>query len=376
MTVSTKSNQQIAAVWNRRLVVSLAREHGIVSRRQLSELTGLRGSTLTYIVRELIDKNVLRVTGKQETKSVGQKQILIGVNPDLGWSVGIDLRRVGSLVTLVDAAGTPLDELQLGESPDIGMLGEQLRTWLSDWFGKRGEPAGRCLGVGVGIPGIVDAEAGVVLKSTMFQMNDEPLADRLAAALACPVHLDHNANFAAIAESQQGAAKGLTDFVQFLMNHDPQNARVSFKSFGAALFLRGELYRGTHFASGELDPGFAPPTPVAGEQRDIEILAQPDAPLSNYLADLAQRVGVTLGHIVNFLDPQAVIIGGDQRIANSAFIAAVSSHTASRLIPVRRRGADVRASILGETAVAYGAALAAMDRALQSEDLLAVGESR
>src|SRR5579875_2955018 len=86
------SNHKTAAQWNRALVLRLVRQQKTLSRRQISQITGLRGSTLTYIVRELLDKRVLRTVGKMNSKAVGQKQVLLDANPDLGYFLGFSLR--------------------------------------------------------------------------------------------------------------------------------------------------------------------------------------------------------------------------------------------------------------------------------------------
>ncbi|MCC6579462.1 MAG: ROK family transcriptional regulator [Phycisphaeraceae bacterium] len=373
IVTATKVNQRTGATWNRRLVMNLLRRQGPLSRRQLSQLTKLQGSTLTYIVRELLDRGVLTTAGKRREQQLGKQQLLVTINPDLGWVLGVDLRRRTAQLAVTDACGTVLDRwLLAGESAipgDPQSIGLQLRESVQTWLASRDAPAGKLLGVGVGVPGVVDPQAGVVLKSTALNLTDFPLRRQLEDRLECPVQVDHNANLAALAESRQGAAIGLDDFVHLLMNPSPEDDGVRFQSFGTALYLRGEPYRGCHFAAGELDRGFAPESEQRAGAEDLAILADEHAPLSPFLVNLAENVGRCLGHLLNLLDPQAILLGGDQPLANIGFRDAVRMEVDQRLIPIRGRKPDVRLASFAQFGVTTGAAMAALDHALLHDSL-------
>lgn len=363
MPLATKSNHRTTAVANRRLTLRLLSRHQSLSRRQLAALTGLQHSTLTYIVRELLDKRIVRTGGRRESETVGPKQVLLEFNPDLGWTAGVNLTPRGPHVMLMDAAGEMIDHRSWAMQTALEHMAPHLRALLEAWLKERGTPPGEFLGVAVGMPGVVDSELGIVRRSTAFKASELPLRALLAESFGVPVIIDHNANFAAGAEAQYGAARNINDFIQFLMNHDTTGEQVTFKSYGAALFLRGELYRGVHFAAGELDLDMAPRGIFSGESHHVALLAEPEAPLTPLLEDLAASVGRSIAHAVNFLDPHAVILGGDQVFRNQAFLQAVQRAMQSSLIPIAGRDVRVLASTLGDRAVAKGAALAAINAA-------------
>ncbi len=360
---ATKSNQTTSATANRRMAMLLFRQHKTLSRIQLSHMTGLRGSTLTYIVREMLDKNLLRTAGRRESTLVGKKQILLEINPDLGYVLGIELRTQATYIVLHDAAGTFIDDLTLPGKPDLHTLPDTLFQAVESWLAKRGKPAGQLLGLGLGLPGVVDAHRGIILLSTPFHAVNLPLAQPLAMRFGAPAYIDHNVNLSALAEAQSGAAQDLTDFIAYTVNPTPSSHAVDFKSYGAAIFLRGELYRGIHFAAGELDIGMTPPDGLVGTHQDLADLASPHATLSPFLQSLARDVGISIAHIANLLDPQAIILGGDQPLANTHFIAHTQAALDARLLKITNRIIPIKQAALASRAVAQGAALAAADHA-------------
>ena len=246
----TKANQTSAAIHNRRLAVQLLRQHGTLSRRQLAQITGLRTSTLTYIVRDLLDQNIVRTVGKAESKTVGKKQILIEINPGLGWVVGVGLETDQALLVYVDASGEVIDRARMEVGHDADALPGLLCSWIDAWAARKKMSTGGLLGIGVGVPGVVDSECGRVLRSTWFAAEDLPLRDLIAKQIDAPVHIDNDANFAALGESRLGSARGLTNFVYFLMNAEVQQDGFAIRGLGTTIFLNGRLYRGSHFAAG------------------------------------------------------------------------------------------------------------------------------
>jgi predicted NBD/HSP70 family sugar kinase len=366
------SNHKTAAAWNRGLALRLLRKHESLSRRQISQMTGLRGSTLTYIVRELMEKDVVRVVGKQESKRVGQKQVMLRINPELGWVAGVSLRPGVARVVLLDAAGGRIGGKQLAiNGGGLPALAEQLERGLAEWTSEAGRrPAGRMLGIGVGVPGVVDADQGVVQRSVPFEATGVPLRKLLSERFGgVPAVIDHDACFGAQAEATDGAAKGASHFVYFLVNYTKGAAgpadRVLFNSYGSALYLDSKVYRGAHYAAGELGATLAP-RPVEATAAQLAALADPAGAMPDGLDELARGIADALSSIINFIDLQTVVIGGTAGVRNAAFIEAVQRGVDRTLIPIPGRTVKVVATMLGAEAVAHGAAIAASDAALVS----------
>src|SRR5439155_25348526 len=101
-------------------------------------------------------------------------------------------------------------------------------------------------GIGVGAPGAVDHEAGVVLKAPNlagWEENDTPLGPMLSKAFGgVPVRVDNDANMGTLAEHEKGAAKGAADLLGVWVG----------TGVGGGLILDGRLRRGDTGYAGEI----------------------------------------------------------------------------------------------------------------------------
>ncbi|MDB5327153.1 MAG: hypothetical protein JWM57_2722, partial [Phycisphaerales bacterium] len=365
----TGTNHKAAAAWNRGLVLRLLREHGQLSRRQVVSMVGLRGSTLTYIMRELMDLDIVRTAGKAESKSVGQKQVMLTINPDVGWALGVDLRDTKALVVIVDAAGRPLRELSVDITADLKAVPARLHKGLEPWLREKNRPPGRLLGIGVGVPAVVDTTTGTVVRSTRFKATGVPLQQALTDAFGVIAVIDHDACFGARAESAVGASASESHFAYLVMNHTTETTTAAGKtvaaktvvldSYGLAFFLSGRFYRGAHFAAGELTDALAPPITTLSVEA-FALLDEPEATLPPALLELADNIARSLAMIANLVDISLVVLAGTVSIKNAAFLERVQQKVRSQCINVPGRDVRVVASAAGNGAVARGAALAAL----------------
>jgi len=367
MTLATTnlsgSNHKTAAAWNRGLAVRLLRKHECLSRSQISQMTGLRGSTLTYIVRELMKRNVVRTVGTASSKRVGKKQVLLKINPNLGWTLGVALRPGVARMILLDAAAERIASYQAAIGTTLDTVPADLQRHLEDWMRQIEKPAGQMLALGVGVPGMVDVDRGVVLRSALFSATDVPLRKMLAEKFQVPTVIDHDACFAAGAEALTGAARGKSHFIYFSLNHKRDGDIIRFNSYGSALYLEGKVYRGAHYCAGEFSATLLPPV-LETDPADLEAMATVNGGMSPKLQELAQYLGQTLVSIINFVDVQMVVIGGTAGLKNRAFLDVMEHEIRSQLIPIPGRELQIIPTAIGSEAVPRGAALSASDTAL------------
>ena len=355
------SNHKTAAAWNRGLAIRLLRRHGTLSRHDLSRMTKLQGSTLSYIMRELLEKNLVRVVGKRESRLVGQKQVLLTLNPALGWTLGVALRPGLASLVLLDAAGGRIDGMSMPIGGALASLPNQLHDAMAGWLRRRGTPPGRMLGLGVAVPGVVDADAGVVLRSMPFHAVNVPLARLFGDRFGAPAIVDHDACFGAGAEAADGAAADASHFIYYSVDTTADAAgRVALDAYGSALFLQGRIYRGAFYGAGELSDPLEPATTRLADE-ELAALTDPEGAMPAALIELAARIGGSLGPMVNLVDVQLVVLAGTARIVNRRFIAAVQAVVTDRLVPIPGRAVRVVRSAWEPEAAARGAAIGAFD---------------
>jgi predicted NBD/HSP70 family sugar kinase len=193
-------------------------------------------------------------------------------------------------------------------------------------------PGSHLLGVGLGVPGIADARAGVV-DSPVLGWNRVPLGPMAHERIGVPVLLDNDVNTLAGAERLYGRGRGVENFVTVTIG----------RGVGLGIVVGGELYRGAHGGAGEfghvrvVDDG---PLCHCGHRGCLEALVSDIALVDaarrsgqlgadagiDRLRDLAESgseaarglfasAGTTLGHavagLVNILSPQLVLVSGE-----------------------------------------------------------------
>src|ERR1700694_2222583 len=101
----------------------------------------------------------------------------------------------------------------------------------------------RVRALGIGLPGPVDPEAGLVISpANLPGFKNVPLNRILTRATGIPSFLHHDAHLAALGEHQRGAARGAVELIYLTVS----------TGIGAGLVLRGELYAGAHGIAGEI----------------------------------------------------------------------------------------------------------------------------
>lgn len=96
--------------------------------------------------------------------------------------------------------------------------------------------------IGIGSPGRVDADNGIVVRAGNLPFRDEPLAAKIQNALSIPTYIENDGSCALIGEVAAGACKGCTDAVIVTIG----------TGIGGAIVLNGKLVRGAKCGAGEL----------------------------------------------------------------------------------------------------------------------------
>ena len=236
---------------------------------------------------------------------------------------------------------------------------------------------------GVGAPGVVDAERGVVVTSTGVLPGWEgtAVAAELERRLGLPFAADNDVNAAALGEARYGAGRGLDSFLFVAVG----------TGLGGAIVAGGRVVRGATGTAGEVGhvpaPGAegvvcscgrsghleavvaAPAISAAYERasgepgQDLRVIARRAAHGDDVAAGVLRRVGTvfgrTLGGLVNALDPQAVILGGGVMQAGAPLWAPVEEALRAEVLP-SAAGVPLRSAALGVDAGVIGAATLAL----------------
>ena len=120
----------------------------------------------------------------------------------------------------------------------VGMIEEV----IADTFSASGATRDLCLGVGVGAPGPLDRERGIVITTPNLGWTDFPLRQVIADRVGLTATLDNDANCATLGEWWLGAARGGRNVVGMTIG----------TGIGGGLILGGRLYHGSSDMAGEI----------------------------------------------------------------------------------------------------------------------------
>ncbi|MFE6042535.1 ROK family protein [Streptomyces sp. NPDC056452] len=146
---------------NRARVLQRLYFDGPLSRQELGPATGLSSGSISNVVAELASEGLLEEAGIVDSDG-GRPRTLLRVAPGGGLFVGIDIGETRVRVELFDLSLTELartERLLAQHGYDVDRIVRHVRTGVADVLRDAGADPGRLLGIGIGVPGIVEREA-------------------------------------------------------------------------------------------------------------------------------------------------------------------------------------------------------------------------
>jgi glucokinase-like ROK family protein len=215
---------------------------GLISRAELQKSTGLTLASVTRLVQELKNSGVILETDKGES-SGGRQPSLIRVNPEAGVVIGLDFSGIELKGAILDAANHCLCVIKQpfqGMQPAI--IQKQVIQMCQELVSTPLIQQRRVLGIGISVPGTVDAENGIIRDALNMRLHDFPIRDILGKVFDLPVFIEHDTSTAALAEKFYGAGRGVGDLIYIIVS----------TGIGAGLIVNHEVYRGATGLAGEL----------------------------------------------------------------------------------------------------------------------------
>lgn len=224
----------------RQQVFECIRSAGQIPRIEVAKTLGISAGSVTTLSSELIRGGFVREEPlASATTSRGRPPVALSVRPDRGHVVGIKLAESVHTAVMVDFAGTPVSEARLTTDPLArsltGML-DAAQTLFAAVANEAGVDPSSIAAVGMGLPGIVDHQAGTWVWSPILPDRDMPLRDMAAQRFGCPVQIDNDVNVLTLAELWYGAGRAQKDFAVVTIEH----------GVGMGLVIGERLYRGAN----------------------------------------------------------------------------------------------------------------------------------
>ncbi|ERM92667.1 xylose repressor [Caldanaerobacter subterraneus subsp. yonseiensis KB-1] len=237
------ADQLLVKQINKSIVLNTIRKKGNISRAEIASITGLNKSTVSFLVDELINEGFVKEEGPGESRG-GRKPIILNINEKAGCIIGIDLDVNYILIVLTDLMANVIWEkkmdIEIGESQQT--IIERLIELIDEAISNAPETVKGILGIGIGVPGIVDYKKGIILLAPNLKWENVPLKQIVEDKFKIKVRIDNEANVGAIGEKWFGEGSKYNNFVYV-------SAGIGV---GTGIIINGELYRGTMGLAGEM----------------------------------------------------------------------------------------------------------------------------
>lgn len=227
---------------NRSAILNLIRTQGPISRSKIASELQVSLPTVMRIVEELIEEDLVRMTGKKES-SGGRKRPLLEFNAHQHLVIGVDMGASHLHGAVVDLAGQFLTEHVIRHPHQFGVgVYEPLVDLVAVLQNEAQKTDCHLRGIGVAAPGITYDDEGVVNWAPTLNWRDFPLKQKLQDAFNLPVFLDNDVNLSALGEMWFGAGQEHTNLVLVILD----------QGIGAGVIIDGRIYRGSHLTAGEI----------------------------------------------------------------------------------------------------------------------------
>ncbi|MGV9881584.1 ROK family transcriptional regulator [Streptomyces sp. NPDC003006] len=362
---------------NSAVVLHALRATDLATLTEITRVTGLSRPTVEGVVEGLIEAGLVVESAAEDSgaRRQGRPARKFRFRAEAGHLLGLEIgpHRVAAVLSDLDGKVLGTASKDVSEEAPADERLERLRTTVADLLRRAGIARSSLRAVGVGSPGILEADGTVRLSTALPEWTGLQLGERLRRSFKCPVLVENDANAAAVAEHWKGAATDIDDVVFVLAGLSP----------GAGSLIGGRLHRGYGGAAGEigalhlLGREVTPETLLSttgeplhplDEQAVAEVFAharEGDERARAAVERFIQRLVHDVAALVLALDPELVVVGGW-----AAGLDGVLEPLHRELARYCLRPPRVALSVLGEAAVATGALRLALDHV--EEQLFAV----
>src|SRR5690606_37272869 len=228
---------------NRMRILNVIRRWEPIPRNQMAQMTGLSPSTVTNIVRELLEEGLVEETEPAPTGQVGRDPIGVQLNPKARSSIGIQVSDTRLTAVLLDFRGKVLRrvERRLRDQSQVPPSPPELVIRIASLVNEMQDPSIPLLGVGVAVAGMVQRSRGVVFAPNLHASRF-PLAKHLESLLDVPVFVENEVNTMLLAEHTYGVAQGWQNVL---------GVNVGL-GIGGGIIMDGKLQTGSSGAAGEI----------------------------------------------------------------------------------------------------------------------------
>ncbi len=315
--------------------------------------------------------------------------------------IGVDMGGTKILSAVIDAEGNILGTAKVSTKAGRGAIAviDRIANCIQRAVDKSGVDAASIQAVGIGAPGPLDPATGVVIFAPNLGWRDVPLKTELEARTGFPTFVDNDVNVGTLGEHVFGAGRGIQSVVGIFVG----------TGIGGGIILQGELFHGASKTAGEIGHIIVKaggPRCGCGTRGCLEAIASRTAMTKQFrkailkkgkksvlseltggdlsairsgvlakavrlndaltlkvLKKVTKYLGIGIGSIVNFLNPEMIVLGGGVVEAlDDTFLDGIRAATKKYSLPNTLEGVQIVRAELGDNSGILGAAALARQR--------------
>ena len=315
--------------------------------------------------------------------------------------IGVDMGGTKILSAVIDAEGNILGTAKVSTKAGRGAVAviDRIANCIQKAVDKSGVDAASIQAVGIGAPGPLDPATGVVIFAPNLGWRDVPLKTELEARTGFPTFVDNDVNVGTLGEHVFGAGRGIQNVVGIFVG----------TGIGGGIILQGELFHGASKTAGEIGHIIVKaggPRCGCGTRGCLEAIASRTAMTKQFqkailkkgkksvlseltggdlsairsgvlakavrlndeltlkvLKKVTKYLGIGIGSIVNFLNPEMIVLGGGVVEAlDDTFLDDIRAATEKYSLPNTLDGVQIVRAELGDNSGILGAAALARQR--------------
>ncbi|MBM7645171.1 glucokinase-like ROK family protein [Scopulibacillus daqui] len=383
---------QLMKSLNRSLILNTIRTEGPISRAEIAKLTKLTPPTVSNIVKELIDSDIVIESNQGESRG-GRKPTMLVINGKNFFVIGIEVSpaSIYSVITnlnakIIDSVSIDIHHPITNESL-LSFLSKSVKQLLdkNNWINRE-----HILGIGVAMHGIVDIENGISIYAPGLKLRNIPIKEHLESEFNLTVKVDNDANSMALGEAWFGHGYDIGDFVCVNVG----------QGIGAGIIINGKLLHGNEFLSGEIGHmtiDIDGPKCSCGNYGCLEALAagpylaerakkqlamgeksmlihmtghnldkltgeliyeaasQGDPFSINVLKETGKYLGIGLSNLIHTINPSCIIMGGGVTKSGHILLDSLKETIKQRGLTEQAKSTQVMLTKLGDQAAVIGA---------------------
>ncbi|MBR1571390.1 MAG: ROK family transcriptional regulator [Lachnospiraceae bacterium] len=245
MAKQTGSNMETVRKSNRFAILKYLNDNGPTSRKDLAAAIGLTPAAVTMICNNLLEEGVVTETGVSESQGkAGRRQIYLDIVSDAAYIISVNIETEDTTIAMCDIRGDIVECRSIITKSNVKPEDflEEIVGMIEEILKSASRKAKKVVAISVGVPGIVDEDAGIARNAYGIWEDEVDIQGFLAERFDYEICVTNNVSAFAMAEQLYGMGRGHENLM--IIKWGP--------GVGCAMIIDQHIYEGRHGKAAEL----------------------------------------------------------------------------------------------------------------------------